>query len=181
MSLKKLFHLVIAGVVVTQLPLLSAQRSLAQSDNELASFQCQVSPDNLYVTLAVKKNGAVSDPMIVWKTDEFSGSGYTPARRCNEVTNRLNTILEENRGSLSGLYMTAGLVNGEAVLCAVNNTRSGCNTNNMLFTLKRENRRNPGRMLRNLVGSGIVGSGSTIQESGGQPYVDLELLVNQLF
>lgn len=181
MKLKKLFHVIIAGLVATQVPLLSAQKTVAQATTQLESFQCQVSPDRLYVTLAVKKSGEVSDPMIVWKTEEFSGSGYTPERRCSEVTNRLNELLEENGGTLSGLYMTAGIVNGEAVLCAVNTTRSGCNSRNMLFTLNQENRRNPGRMLRNLASSGVMGSGNEIQESGGQPYVNLEVLVEQLF
>ncbi|MEB3831799.1 COP23 domain-containing protein [Phormidium sp. CCY1219] len=181
MNLNKLFQCAVAGLVAAQIPLLSAEKTMAQAVNDLSSFQCQISTDDLYVTLALRKNGAVSDPMIVWKTEEFSSSGYTPERRCNEVTNRLNAILDENGGTLSGLYMTAGIVNGEAVLCAVNNTRSGCNSRNMLFTLNQDNRRNPSRMLRSIASAGVVGSGNVIQESGGQPYLNLEVLVNELF
>ncbi len=181
MNLKQVLQLAIAGVVATAVPLLSAQQSNAQSATPVQSFQCQISPDQLFVTLAVRQDGQVSDPLIVWKTEEFSGAGYTPERRCTEVTSRLNTLLQENEQSLKGLYMTAGLVNGEAVLCAVSSTRSGCNTRNVLFTLNHANRRNPSQMLRNLASAGVVGSGNAIQESGGQPYVDLEILVNQLF
>ncbi|MCT7983557.1 COP23 domain-containing protein [Laspinema sp. A4] len=181
MNLKQLLQITIAGVVATAIPLISAPKSVAQSAAPLSSFQCQISPDQLFVTLAVRQNGQVSDPMIVWKTEEFSGAGYTPERRCTEVTNRLNSLLQENNQSLEGLYMTAGLVNGEAVLCAVSSTRAGCNTRNVLFTLNHANRRNPSQMLRNLASAGVVGSGSAIQESGGQPYVDLQILVNQLF
>jgi hypothetical protein len=180
MKAKQLLRLIAISVAALQIPLLSAQKTVAQSADALSSFQCRVA-DDYHVTLAVKHNGSLSDPLIVWTTDEFSNAGYTPERRCSEVTERLNSLLQENGGTLSGLYMTAGIVNGHPVLCAVNNTRSGCNTTNVLFTLKRENRSNPGRVLETLLNYNATGSGSPIQESGGQPYVNLERLVQQLF
>lgn len=175
MSINHIFRFAIAGLVATQVPILSAQTTLAQSTASVASFECLT--QGTYATVAVKKDGAVSDPIIVWSTGQFSESGYTPERRCQEVKTRLNNALSQNGGTLSGLYITAGRVNGMPVLCAVNNKRGGCNENNMLFTLKKEN--NPNRVLETM--NTVSGSGTPMQESGGQPYVDLEQLVNRLF
>lgn len=181
MNLKSLFQLAFAGLVATQLPLLTAQTSLAQSAPPPASFKC-MTEGNAYVTVAVSKNGTVSNPMIAWTTEEFSGAGYTPQRRCEEVTTRLNSILNQNGGTLSGLQLTIGPVNGQLVLCSVNNTNSGCNGNNMLFTLSEKNRRNSRKVLEGLLNATANASGNAMQESAdGQLYVNLETLVNQLF
>ncbi len=181
MKIKQILKLAVAGFAAIQVPMLTAQKSLAQSIEPPASFQC-LTQSGYYVTLAVKKDGVLSDPVIVWKTEEFSGAGYTPERRCSEVTSRLNGLLSQNSGTLKGLYLTVGPVNGQPVLCAVNNTRAGCNTNNMLFTLSEKNRQNPTRVLESLsnISAGSV-SGTLVQESGGQPYVNLEKLVDGLF
>lgn len=174
MNIKSLFRIAFASIVATQLPLFVAQRSMAQSSP--ASFECR--QDGYYVTVAVRNNGAVSDPLIVWTTDEFSEAGYPPSVRCSEVTSRLNKALSDNGGTLSGLFLTAGRVNGLPVLCTVNNTGAGCNNNNVLFTLKREN--NPNQVIQKLFAASNS-SGSAIQQSGGQSYVNLQQLVNQLF
>lgn len=167
----------IAGLVAAHMPLFAAEKGMAQSAS-VASFQCRQQGN--YYTIAIDQNGKLSDPVIVWTTEEFSGAGYTPERRCREVTGRLNELLEQNNDSLSGLYLTAGRVNGQTVLCSVNNTRYGCNSNNMLFTLSGNNARNPNRVLQSLADDS-QSSGNLIQESGGQVYVDLESLVNRLF
>lgn len=180
MKINNILKFAVAGVVAIQ-PILTGEKSLAQSIEPPASFQC-LTQSGYYVTLAVRKNGVLSDPIIVWKTEEFSEAGYTPERRCSEVTSRLNKLLSQNNGTLKGLYLTVGPVNGQQVLCAVNNTRTGCNTNNMLFTLSERNRQNPTKILESLsnVSAGSV-SGTLVQESGGQPYVNLEKLVDGLF
>ncbi|MBD2043745.1 COP23 domain-containing protein [Microcoleus sp. FACHB-672] len=174
MSIKSVFRLAFAGLVAAQVPMLSVQPASAQSTN-LQAFECR--QDDYYVTVAVRKNGTVSDPMIVWTTEEFSEAGFPPAKRCAEVTSRLNSAIAQNSGTLNGLYLTAGRVNGLPVICSVNNTRAGCNGNNVLFTLKREN--NPNTVLEKLFSAS--GTGTPIQQSGGQNYVDLSKLVNQLF
>lgn len=176
MNLKSFFHLAFAGILAG-IPLLNAQSASAQSTDSLASFDCR--QNGYYVTVAVRKNGAVSDPMIVWKTEEFSDAGYTPEVRCSEVTKRLNTAFSQNGGTLNGLYLTVGRVSGMPVLCTVNNKRGGCNNENVLFTLKRGN--DPNAVLQKLFSVSVSGSGTPIQQSGGQSYVDLSKLVEQLF
>ncbi|MBO9999250.1 MAG: COP23 domain-containing protein [Cyanobacteria bacterium SID2] len=172
--MKKLFRWAIAGFAAAQLPLLFAKPSVAQP---AASFECRTT-DGIHFTVAMSRSGQTSDPIIVWTSDAFSSSGYPPARRCQEVTERLNDLLSRNGSSLSGLYLTVGRVNGQSVICSVNGTRGGCNSNNVLFTLSGDNGRNPEQVLYNLSSRA---TGTTIQESGGVPYVNLEQLVNQHF
>jgi len=173
MNFKSIFRLATAGLLsVAGVSLFNTAPTMAQS---AGSFECK--QDGYYVTVAVKNNGAISDPLIVWKTEEFSDAGYTPEVRCEEVTSRLNSAVERNGGSLNGLYLTAGRVNGLPVLCTVNDAKGGCNNNNLLFTLKRGN--DPNAVLQRLFAA--TGSGTPIQQSGGQSYVDLNKLVQQLF
>lgn len=154
MILKKIGRLLIAGLVATQATFLVAEASMAQSVR-LASFQC-TRTEGFFVTRAVSKNGSVSAPMIAWTSQDILGRGDTSEQRCNEVTNKLNDLLQENDGTLSGLYMTVGRVNGRDVVCFVNNTNSGCNRNNVLFALKGETRAEPARVLANVLGLDIV-------------------------
>lgn len=172
--MKTLFKWAIAGLVAAHLPLLGAKPTQAQPAD---SFQCRTT-DGVHFTVALSQTGRSSEPIIVWTSDAFSQAGYPPARRCDEVTGRLNSLMLQNGNSLSGLYLTVGRVNGQSVVCAVNGTRSGCNTENVLFTLSGSNGRNPEQVLYSLSSRA---TGTSIQESGGIPYVNLEQLVNQHF
>jgi hypothetical protein len=171
----------IAGLLAVNLPWMAAESAQAGSIKSLASFQCQ-QVNGYYATVAVQRSGR-SAPVIAWTSEEFSDAGYTPQRRCGEVTSRLNSVLRDNGNRLSNLYLTVGRVNGHTVVCSVNNTQSGCNRNNVLFTLSQTNRRSndPREILARLFNTRVLSSGSSVQESGGQPYVNLEHLVNQLF
>jgi len=173
--MKALKKWAIVGCLAALAPLVPqmAQRVNAQP---ATSFQCR-SSDDVNFTVALSQNGNVSDPIIVWASDAFSSSGYTPERRCQAVTQRLNDALAENDYTLRGLYLTVGRVNGQSVVCTVASTRSGCNRDNVLFTLS-SNPRNPEQVLYNL---SARTTGTTVQESGGLPYVDLNQLVNDHF
>ena len=169
--MKGIVRFILASAIAAQFPLWIARPGLAQ--DQPSSFECRTD-DGINYTIAMRNNGDVSDPIIVWTSEAFTDSGYPPARRCSDVTSRLNTLLDDNGDTLNGLYLTGGNVNSQFVICAVESTRSGCNSNNVLFTLSGGNARNPNRVLESL--SGRV-SGVNIQESGGQVYVDLEDLV----
>ena len=179
--MKSIARIALAGLFALSLPLAIAPRSDAQTVKALDTFRCD-KVQGYYATMAVQHSGRRA-PMIVWASEEFSNSGYPPERRCREVTQRLNRALEDNGGRLRNLYLTLGPVNRHMVLCHVNNTRRGCNRNNVLFTLSQGNRRaeNPTQMLSRLFNTEALSSGNPIQQSGGQPYVSLEQLVNGLF
>ncbi|MEM6500639.1 MAG: COP23 domain-containing protein [Cyanobacteria bacterium P01_C01_bin.89] len=179
--MKSLARIALAGVLALNLPLAFAGRSDAQTIKALDTFQCE-KVQGYHATMAVQHSGRRA-PLIAWTSQEFSGSGYTPQRRCQEVTQRLNQALRDNGGRLQNLYLTVGPVNRHMVLCHVTGTRRGCNRNNVLFTLSESNRRaeNPTAMLSRMFNTEALSSGNPIQQSGGQPYVSLETLVNGLF
>lgn len=96
-------------------------------------FFCAVSPaTNLPTTYASKPStDKFAKPVIRWYSDYFSSAGYTPWTRCQEVTGRFQKAYD--RGLLSNV--TTGYVNGLPVVCA--SSGSGCNSDNLLFTLKK--------------------------------------------
>lgn len=131
-----------------------------------------------FATVAVKTGGDVTSPLLLWKTQQFSESGYTPERRCYEVTNRLNHAVNQNDGNISNLWLTIGMINRRyTVLCYVNDTNSGCNRNNVLFTLNNKNKLDPSKVMASMVNFSVTGRGSAIQETAGLPYVNLGQLV----
>ncbi len=97
------------------------------------TFQCITSGSG-YATIAVA-GGKKTNPLITYNNPVFSGSGFTPQRRCQEISGRLETAVANNGGKLRGLLLTVGEVNGYDVICYVNNNQSGCNSRNLLMTL----------------------------------------------
>jgi Circadian oscillating protein COP23 len=176
--MRHLFRLALVGFIASQLPFLGAKPSLAQSEQPSA-FECRTD-DGIHYTIALKSDGEESNPIIVWTSDAFESAGYPASRRCQVVSDRLNTVLADNGYTLEGLYLTTGRVNGQSVICTVGGTYSGCNQNNVLFTLSGNNARNPEAVLENL-SSRANTSGNLIQESGGQLYVNLDELVTGHF
>ncbi len=171
--MKPLTKWAIAALAAVQLPFLAP--SAARADASIDSFQCR-NTDGVNFTVALSRAGRDSDPMIVWTSDAFTRAGYPPARRCQDVTARLNTLLQDNGNSLDGLHLTAGRVNRQWVVCAVESTRLGCNPDNVLFTLSGQ--QTPDQVMESLRARR---TGTSIQQSGGRPYVNLEQLVNSLF
>jgi len=72
--------------------------------------------------------------VIRWVSRYFSGSGYTPMQRCQEVTGRFNT-LSTRPGGID--IITTGYLNGLPVIYSPSDGRERANSANLLFTLKR--------------------------------------------
>lgn len=123
------------------------------------TFYCVNSGQN-FATIA-ERNGVRTAPIFVWQTTEF-GRDYTPGQRCNLVTQRLNSAVGQNGGRLRNLLLTTGRVNRLPVVCYVNSDRTGCNSQNLLFTLDSRNARNPDAALQRLLQFGVEGSGDPI-------------------
>jgi hypothetical protein len=126
----------------------------------------------------VARQGSATAILISWNTTEF-GPEYTPANRCNTVSTKLNALIQGNGGKFSNLRLTNGPVNGRIVICALKPSEVECNSNNQLFTLKRENERFSGRVLGQLLNIGNVGSGTINEDSGEQVIVDLGQWANR--
>ena len=69
-------------------------------------------------------------PIIFWKSQTFSSSGWTPERRCQEVSARFQSY--HSSGSLE--YITTGRMNGLPVICVAKSDGGACA--GLLYTLK---------------------------------------------
>ena len=91
------------------------------------TFSCKMA-SGAWTTL-VNESGQPERQLIRWTSDFGAKVGYTPERRCNEVTQRMNLYL-----SNSGQFITHGMQGREKVICATN--RLGKDCLNLLYTLK---------------------------------------------
>jgi hypothetical protein len=145
MSIKKIVpNLSIASATLTAAIALTSQPAVANK----TTFQC-IGAGGGYATIAVSASGKKTEPLITWNSAAFEGSGWTPQRRCDEVTSRLNSVVTEVGGLFSSVLLTTGVVNGYDVICWVNNEQSRCNSNNLLVTISPG--RDPGQFLANLL------------------------------
>ncbi len=120
------------------------------------------------VTYASTARGNV--PIMRWQTHHFSGSGYTPQQRCQEVSGRFQTYY--NNGSLN--YITTGIMNGQPVVCTSGSQGGGCA--GLLFTLRPTD--NASQVVQQLFDI-RAGAAGPINQSGNRVYVDInELLEN---
>ncbi len=113
--------------------------------------------------------------IISWKSEDFSQSGYTPLRRCNDVSKRFNDF--HASGQLE--FLTAGIVNNSPVICATKNG-GACDRTNVLFTLNRKNRQNAAAILQTLFDNRGGADGVFVQESGERPYINVKKALAEL-
>lgn len=175
-----LLSTLVLSSVVTQASMVQA-RPVSQPFSQVTTFKCATQGRN-FVTIAQRGN-RTTPPIIVWKTNEF-GREFTPAQRCQAVSQRLTQAVAQNGGRLTNLMLTTGSVNRQPVVCYVNGANV-CNSRNVLFTLDRKNAQNPGEVLTRLLNFGSNGSGDPVVSVAGpqasSPYIRLEDVVNQAF
>jgi len=110
-------------------------------------------------------------PVIRWTSDHFSGSGWSPQRRCQAVSERFQDLY--SKGQLR--YITTGLMNRQPVVCVA--SRRGGDCTGLLFTLKQGS--NPGQTLGRLLNYRALAVGNALNESGGERvYIDVEEYLN---
>jgi len=155
----------------------------AQTSSQRTIFLC-VNSGGRWVTVAQRGTKPPSAPMITWKT---AVGEYSQQDRCEAVSSRLTNAVAQNGGSLHGLLLTSGRVNGQTVICFVNKSEH-CNSGNILFTLVNpKNASNSGDVLAKLLRFGQYGTGSSINEAGGgtdggeAPVVSLQEAVDNAF
>jgi hypothetical protein len=112
--------------------------------------------------------------VIVWKSQFFESSGWTPTKRCQTVSPKFQAFYES--GQLN--YLTTGKINGYVVICSPK-AKEDCNPNNQLFTIKYGS--NPEIVLQQLIGRFKQSSDQLpfYQSSGGKGYVNVKQLLKQ--
>jgi hypothetical protein len=129
------------------------------------------------VTVA-EKNGR-QKPVITWATNYF-GDQYSPEARCQIVSSKLHNAVMANGGSFAGIRFESGIVNQDLVVCVLGRGQSQCNSGNLLFTLKPENRPRVGQILEELTNFSARGSSSIRENSGEGIKVDISDLDQEL-
>jgi hypothetical protein len=119
--------------------------------------------DEYGVPTTLVANASESLPLIRWESHYFSGSGYDPQTRCEQVTDRFNRFYEE--GLLN--YITTGIVNRQPVVCVSGYIGGPCT--DVLFTLKPwEDATQTIQQLFDV----RAGAAGPLSESGDRVYID---------
>lgn len=118
---------ILASITLTMgLSFVQSKPTYAQS----TTFACGVS-EGKPATIAITPRGNI--PIIIWVSNKFTGKGYNPQRRCEEVSPRFQKLYDQ--GALT--FITAGYLNNQPVICATGSSGDLCNSRNLLYTLKR--------------------------------------------
>jgi hypothetical protein len=141
------------------------------------TFFCGVSSDGTPTTFANTPRGTVL--VVKWVSEYFTDAGYSPERRCQEVSSRFQSF--KNRGQLN--FITAGYLNNQPAICAGNSTPP-CTSEKLLFTLKPGE--NAAARIQQLFNIQSGASGAPLYEStrdgsssGGSATVDMNQFLEQ--
>jgi hypothetical protein len=122
----------------------------------------------------VVQKGERQAVMVTWNYDGF-GKEFSPEKRCQVVSERLQQAANLNGGTFKDLELASGTVNSRPVICALQAKRKKCTRQNLLFTLKPENSRNPEAVIRKIFTFAQDGSSSLNESASQQPAVDMNL------
>lgn len=109
-----------------------------------------------------------SVPVIRWTSNIFDGAGWTPERRCQEVSSRFTSY--HRNGRLN--YITTGRINGLPVICTAASNGGACD--GLLYTLKPG--QNATATLRNLFDVRYKARGP-LNETSGRLYLNMNELL----
>ena len=109
-------HLIIAGVIC----LLGYPQQVVSGSSLASRFSC-ININGTPASVVETKTGK-QVPIIFWKSQTFSGSGWTPDRRCQEVSARFQSY--HSSGTLE--YITTGRINGLPVICVAQTDGGAC-------------------------------------------------------
>ncbi len=110
-------------------------------------------------------------PFVKWVSHYFAESGYTPATRCKQASNRFDMFYRQGRMN----YITTGTVNRQPVICVAGQMGGSCT--GILFTLKPEEDAN--RVIQQLFYA-KAGKSGPLLESGERQYIDVNRYIQYL-
>jgi hypothetical protein len=144
-----------SSLALTGFPIVELASAQTPS-KDATTFACIAQGDN-FATIA-KRADRVTPPIIIWKDKSF-GDKYPPKTRCEIVSKRLSDAVAEQKGRLSTLRLTHGIVGANSVICYISNPTIGkCNAKNTLITLKPEDKGNEAQIIKGLVSFSVTGT-----------------------
>ena len=114
--------------LLTGFALVGSLLAPAQAGTTARGFVCG-STQGAPSTNAVKPDGG-QVPVIRWTSNTFTSAGWSPQRRCEEVSKRFDTYFKQGRLR----YITTGRMNSLPVICTA--TRHAGRCDGLLYTLK---------------------------------------------
>ncbi len=156
---KNLF-LILGLVSVTVVASMTSQAASSQAVTATTKFVCD-KHEGKPATVAKTKKGNVA--IVVWNSEDFSQSGFTPQVRCKQVSARFQSMYRN--GQLK--YITAGTLNNLPVICATKKVNSICSKQNVLYTLKPN--ADPQQVIQRLMMVRSRASSRVIEESASAP------------
>ncbi|AFZ54431.1 COP23 domain-containing protein [Cyanobacterium aponinum] len=150
--------------IVTSVALVSclSPNTLAQSKNTYSCINYKGKP----TTVVDTSRGKIQ--LIVWESDYFQNSGWTPNKRCQEVTQRFQEF--SDKGILK--YVTTGQINSYPVICVGTQVPGGgyqCQKDGLLITLQKND--NPNKVLENLFTNAAKVGGTPVTREPTGKYI----------
>lgn len=133
-----------------------------------STFSCDLSSGVPATVVQSPEHGTVK--IIEWKTTEFGGE-FDPQSRCQIVSEKFQSYAQA--GTLK--YFTTGSVDRTPVICAVATQNDPCNSDSMLYTLKKGS--DASETLKQLLDVRSGASGTALNETNSRLYVDFEQVV----
>jgi Circadian oscillating protein COP23 len=156
--------------------LVTAISASAQSKPAAVRFICgkdaKGAPSTMVESLAATKPAV---PVIRWTSPYFNKAGFTPAKRCEMVSQKFQDAYVKN----PNFVFTTAISNGEPVVCAAATRAGACET--MLYTIKRGVQDPIITMLRlEKVRAGASGALNESSSGGGEASVGVQDLLTKL-
>lgn len=110
-------------------------------------------------------------PIIYWKSDVFTASGWGPMQRCKEVSGRFQDYHQS--GMLN--FITTGRMNGLPVICVAKTNGGGCA--GLLYTLKPG--QNATATLQKVLNIQTKSGAAPFEETTARLYVNFDSMVRE--
>jgi hypothetical protein len=137
------------------------------ADARAKSFLCS-NIGGVPTTIAATADGR-SVPVIRWTSNAFDAAGWSPERRCKDVSVRFENYNRQGRLK----FITTGRMNDLPVICTTSSVGGGCD--GLLYTLKPG--QNATTTLRNLLDVRVKARGP-LNETNGRLYVSINELID---
>ena len=167
----------ISKLLVSTLALTTVVSSISAKAQQTSKnvYSC-INHKGIPTTVVDTKRGRIE--LIVWKSDYFKSSGWTPRKRCEAITSRFQKF--SDNGKLR--YVTTGKINNYKVICVGQpSPGSGysCRKDGLLITLQAND--NPNKVLRNLFSNAAkVGGTPVTRGDNNRPYaLSINRILNQ--
>jgi hypothetical protein len=121
----------------------------------------------------VGQKGERQAVMVTWNYGGFKG--FSAEKRCQIVSERLQQAANQNGGTFKDLDLASGTVNSKPVICTLQSSNKKCNKDNILFTLKPENARNPEAVIQKIFGFARDGNSDLNESASSKPKNDMSL------